>query len=213
MVRQKIDKLCAAALIKEHPGTRVPRIDLGQELAASPARSKNGILRHSHNRFDLGFPCLDHLRGRCVLGTEANSATQVDADADVDLPCHGSNRRSYRGSIMIGAAQSHGSHMRSGCRDQGFLARVHVSFDGNRRRPAPVRERVFGCGLKFEWLWWTERAVGQVSGLPPGSALILNTDSPCPVSGHGITQRRVDCLRLRRQRQDQDPQSAPPLHP
>jgi hypothetical protein len=63
----------------------IPGIDLANQFSASTARRQHRSLpAHGNNCADAAFPIGNHAGDGSVLGTEADTACGVDADADMN---------------------------------------------------------------------------------------------------------------------------------
>ena len=85
-MRQQVHELHRVVVAENDQSFSIPRVDLGEKLAASSAGREDAIIGHRDDGFDLGFARFDHVRGGGVLGAEAEAAAQVDAHARVDPP-------------------------------------------------------------------------------------------------------------------------------
>ena len=86
MFRQEFPERNFPSVSQDDGTLEILRLNLGYCLAAPPARStQNPSIGHRHNGQNVGFSGLQHVGHRGHLGTETQSARQVNANARVHI--------------------------------------------------------------------------------------------------------------------------------
>ena len=86
MFRQEFPERNCPIVFQKDGTIKILRVNLGYGLAAPPARcNQNPSFRHSHNGQNVPFSCFQHVGHRGHLGTETQSALQVDANTRVNI--------------------------------------------------------------------------------------------------------------------------------
>ena len=96
MFRQEFPERDFPIVSQDDRTIEIVRVNLDDCLTAPPARrTQNPSIRHSHNGQHVGFSGLQHFGHSGNLGTETQSARQVDADARVDVSFCRQNGRAH----------------------------------------------------------------------------------------------------------------------
>jgi hypothetical protein len=86
MFRQEFPERNCPIVSQQDSTFKILRVNLGYGLAAPPARChQNPSMGHRHNGQNVPFSCPQHVGHGGHLGTETQSARQLDANARVNV--------------------------------------------------------------------------------------------------------------------------------
>jgi hypothetical protein len=94
MFRKELSERDFPIISQDDRTIKILPVNLRYRLAAPPTRcNQHPVIGHSHNGRHVCFSGLQHFSHRGNLGTEAQSARQIDADAGVNVPLCRQNGR------------------------------------------------------------------------------------------------------------------------